>query len=464
MIYEFLSIVEGSKARFRMDSAGALTRDGQPMQLSPREREILTLLLRKDGGTVEYRDFEAALWANAETDITDAEVLNRVNALVSKLRKVVGKGTILTVRKRTVRKTQHHRQSNEQLPGGYRIGVQIEAIPDVIHVDPLNSEDLLPLVSRLGRKGILPPPDLRTNDALNVLGTQIVVGNIILDGAFRSFEGVPAENVVIKKVRKHKLSLPQYVVEAQRAMDEPAPNYSKLFLTSWQPPILDEDDKLKLDVAVSDFWTSKAIRQCIGQLQKDILSGRLDRSNLPRRLDVNCVIVTEDDKILLGRREKKLADEGGAWCIFGEQMDPDRDRDKSSGLPSPRLTVDRTLREHDEVGLSDELARTRSVTFVALATEWHLLLANLVAIVSLRATHETLRNFFMSRGQRVGEHDRFDFVDFSLNTLLDLILKPRYMVSGAEHTEARLTDIARFDLLLTLINRFGYYKVLDGLH
>src|SRR6267142_6531723 len=86
---------DGSAARgltlafgpFRLDTAqGTLLRDGQPVRLSSRPREILLLLVERAGELVKKRELMSRVWPG----ICVEESVLRVH--ISVLRKILGEG------------------------------------------------------------------------------------------------------------------------------------------------------------------------------------------------------------------------------------------------------------------------------------------------------------------------------------------------------------------------------------
>lgn len=433
MRYEF-SVNTGEQ--FRIDDAGSLWRGDLPVELEFQLRQALGLLVEKAGQTVSKQEFRERLGWPANDRGADG----RLYKLISNLRKTLGEQSIRIVPK-----------------AGYHFSPAVKRSFEAIN-NNLLSVDYLPLLTRLEAKGIIPPPCLQDTRAQEVLGTNIIVGNIILDAALLGFKGISPEKISICVDAQFGPSLPEYVLERRATREPPPTNQKKIFLTDWNVPILDQQDQLNCRAVISDYLMSLAIHDCVERLQNDIMNGELERSKFPRRLDIVVVPLTSDNKFLLGLRSDEVHYEKKHWSIPGEQIDADRD--EHLGRVSVSSAIIRTLQEHDELALPPELSGLDLVNCIALATEWHLLLENLIVVVQLKADSVALRHHYQSIGP-LGEHKRFDFIDFSIDRMLSVVTERAHELPGLGWTEAPVNDITRFSILAALFHRYGYYPTLQ---
>ena len=324
----------------------------------------------------------------------------------------------------------------------------------------LNLEDL---GQQLKKMRISAAPDLDSLDVeqLGRLGNpKLIVGNVILDGEFLSFSGISPKKVRVNWNPKVSPRVPDYVVEARREIEEGPKqdrprNTFKVFLDKWRPPIIDDGNFAELVTCKSDWWMRKAFNANVDRLQSDILEGSIDLSNFPRPLDTDAVVITSDDQLVLVHRGDAVTYQPKTWSIPGEQMDAEKDFDARTNAVNPGKTIERILTETDELNLPQAVGDSAEIKFIALATEWDRLLANLIAMVRLpHTTSSTLRDCFLK-----GEHLAISFVDFrhdQIDRCVRLVLDGATMIIPGSSKSARLNDITRFSILAALFSKFGY--------
>ncbi len=196
----------------------------------------------------------------------------------------------------------------------------------------------------------------------------------------------------------------------------------------------------------------KALQNNVKRVREDILEGRIALSTFSRPLDTHAVVITTDNQLVLAYRGGGVYYPQKTWSHPGEQMDADQDFDERTRSVNPTKTVMRVLTETDELHLPRDVAGLAHITFIALATEWDALVADLVAVVNLRRiTSAMVRDYFPK-----GEHDFVDFVSFQPEPCLELIRDDfSKIIPGTSGMTAKLNDISRFATLAALFNRFG---------
>ncbi|MEA2238770.1 MAG: hypothetical protein QOC81_3494 [Thermoanaerobaculia bacterium] len=312
------------------------------------------------------------------------------------------------------------------------------------------------LKSRLAKRGIAASAGLATFASATT--ESLVIDEVIVDLPIVGYKGLSPDKVLIKTSNR-PLDLPEYVSDA-KALLSPAPmNRPKLFLTHETPPISDRDARLVLELAYSDFQTSRAIEQCLANLQEGILEGQPHLSDFPRRLDCPIVLITADQKLVITRRAASdvVRYFPLTWEVsVGESMDAEHD--VGSGGVHPVLTVQRGLVE--ELGMPATVAESARITFAAIATEWRILAANLIAVVQLpEVESDELRDWFPSAIDR--EHTHIDMIAFhEPEPALQVFYAGTYACEGAPSTYGKLNDISRVSLLTALFNVFGYQRIL----
>lgn len=290
------------------------------------------------------------------------------------------------------------------------------------------------------------------------LGAEFVAASIVIDSAICNYEGVDLGRVKVNDVGKLDDfdSHPEYIRADRASSAAPVPNRPKAHLIEWHAPVIDQGDILTLDLARSDYWTSEATKRCIDRVQRDVRDFRLDLMQLPRRLDVHLVVVSEEDgRLLLTRRGSHVATEPSTWMVsVGESMDWEQDKGPD-GVPHPLLTARRCLAERDELNLPADVANSASFRLIALATEWSEMLVNLIVVAKLPTiTFTEIRRHF-----RRGENSEVGSVPFSLTSCTDLLKSQSYAGSLGRGPKAPISDISRVALLAALTATYSLSEV-----
>lgn len=288
-------------------------------------------------------------------------------------------------------------------------------------------------------------------DYLSV-GAESGIGDVLLDSSILEFDGTDLANVEIVGMGTIDdwPDHPAVVKDARARIAVPEPNHAKAHLVGWQPPVNDQGNKVVLEVAKSDYWTSLATRDQVSELQDLIVSGNVPLDRLPRRLDVHLVVVAgEDDHVLLTRRGRYVATEPETWMVtVGESVD--WDEDIAGVAPHPLRTAKRCLAERDELNLPVELLEQSLFTLLGIATEWNEMLANLIVLVNVPGLSiNSARRVF-----RKGENVAIDAVPFTVEACTPLIERGFYAAAGSLSTQ-RVSDISRIALNAAVVNRFG---------
>lgn len=285
-------------------------------------------------------------------------------------------------------------------------------------------------------------------DARN-LGAELVAGSIVLDSAICGYDGVDLVNVVVKDVGvlEDVGSHPDFVRAEKKASVPPTPNRPKAHLVDWHAPIIDQGDIVTFDLARSDYWTSEATRRSIGRIQGAVLDGQINLMELPRRLDVHVVVVSEaDQKVLLTRRGSHVATEPLTWMItVGESMDWEQDA-SSAGVPHPLLTARRCLSERDELNLPRNISESAQFRLVALATEWDEMLANLIVLARIpEVTAGDIMRYF-----KRGENEQLEAIAFDPQACGALLRSRSFAGVNGNGRDLPISDISRLALLASL--------------
>lgn len=284
------------------------------------------------------------------------------------------------------------------------------------------------------------------------VGAESGIGDVVLDASMLEFGGVDLAGVGVVGMGgiDDWPDHPAIVKEAQARIAVPEPNHAKAHLVGWQPPVRDQGNKVVLDLAKSDYWTSVATRDQISGLQQLIVSGSVPLDRLPRRLDVHLVVVTgEDDHLLLTRRGPYVATERETWMVtVGESMD--WDEDAAGAAPHPLNTAKRCLVERDELNLPVELAERSRFTLLGIATEWNEMLANLLVLVTIPGLSVNGARAAFRKGENVA----LDAVPFTPEACMPIIENGFYAAAGSL-TAQRVSDISRVALEAAVLNRFG---------
>jgi hypothetical protein len=306
-----------------------------------------------------------------------------------------------------------------------------------------------------------------TESDLGRLGNpKLIVGNVIMDADFLGFAGLAPDNVLVDWEPQLSPRLPDYIYETRKLLAQsPAarrePNKPKVFLDSWHAPIIDQGGQLRLVACKSDWLMRRALKENVAKLQDDILERSI--TSFARPLDTDAVVITADAKLILGYRKGEVDYEKQTWSVPGEQMDADQDYDPNVASVSPTNTILRALAESDELHLPKNfIPSPTEIRFVALATEWNMLLANLIAIVKLARVKSTeLKDHFVK-----GEMYYLHIVDFPedigscVASCLPLLRDGATIPVPEPPWHARLNDITRFSILAALFNRFGIMEAI----
>lgn len=287
-------------------------------------------------------------------------------------------------------------------------------------------------------------------DPLQV-GSEDRLGDVLLDSSILDYEGVRLEDVIVidAGLLVDWPGQPAIVEAAKSRVEVPQPNRPKAHLIGWQPPVIDQGNRLRIELAQSDYLTSVATSFTIGPLQRLVEDGRVSLDDLPRRLDVHLIVIAgRDDHVLLSRRGRYVATEPSTWMVsVGESID--WSQDAVAGLPHPLLTARRCLTDFDELNLSERAVAGASFQVVGLATEWNQMLANLIVVAELPdLTVSEARSSF-----RKGENLAIDSVPFTIDACAPIIDSGRFAGAVAAH---RVSDISRLALRAALRHRFGH--------
>lgn len=290
------------------------------------------------------------------------------------------------------------------------------------------------------------------------IGAQLVAGSIVLDSAICDYAGVDLSVVVVNEVGSLEdlSSHPSFISADKRASVAPVPNRPKAHIAEWHAPVIDQGDIVTLDLARSDYWTSEATRRSVPRIQREVIAGQIDLMQMPRRLDVHLIVVSEGDgMLLLTGRGSHVATEPSTWMVsVGESIDWEQDQD-SNGVPHPTLTARRCLSERDELNLPREIAESASLRLVAIATEWSEMLANLIVVARIPdITFGDIRRYF-----RRGENSQIDAIAFDPGSCAALLRSQSYVGSSGRRTSMPISDISRVALLAALRESFPLSEV-----
>lgn len=284
------------------------------------------------------------------------------------------------------------------------------------------------------------------------LGAELVAGSIVLDSAICNYSGLNLDDVVVEDAGPVTDSrfLPPFIMADMRSSAEPVPNRSKAHLIEWHAPVIDQGDILTLDLARSDYWLSEATKRTVPRIQQAVLDGQVDLMQMPRRLDVHLVVVSQkDNMLLLTRRGSHVATEPSTWMItVGESMDWDQDQN-DGGIPHPARTARRCLTERDELNLPHRIAELAELRLIAIATEWSEMLVNLITITTLpEIDADGMMNYF-----RRGENVKLDAVPFTPESCIRLLRSQSFSGSDERSNSAPISDISRLALYAALRSR-----------
>ena len=245
-------------------------------------------------------------------------------------------------------------------------------------------------------------------------------------------------------------------------MSEPIPNRKKVYLAEVAPPLSDQDDFLSLELGPSDYWTSEAMAASIEQIYADVKDGKLDPFNLPRQLDCHLVVITADDKLVLGKRTGNVKAAKHQWgASLGESIDGDMDLDPDDGLINPVMTIRRALGRKEELGLDQEAVQSAEIRILGLTTEWETICVDLIALVRLKKTGalEVRDAHQLWAKDGIGEISALDFVDFNLDPCLPLMLAGLHTPQGSPALRNKIFGVSRVAILAALVHQFQLDKV-----
>ena len=289
------------------------------------------------------------------------------------------------------------------------------------------------------------------------LGAELVAGSIVLDSAICNYAGVDLSHVVVNDVGSlaNLNSHPQFILADMRASSAPVPNRPKVHLADWHAPIIDQGDIVTLDLARSDYWTSEATKRSVSRIQHEVITGHIDLMQMPRRLDVHLIVVSEDDNMLvLTRRGSHVATEPSTWMVsVGESMDWEHDKD-TAGVPHPSLTAWRCLSERDELNLPHKIAESSRLRLVAIATEWSEMLVNLIVVARIpKISFSDIRRYF-----RRGENSQIDAISFDPRSCTTLLRSQSYAGANGRGVSMPISDISRLALLAALKEAYPMFR------
>ena len=320
---------------------------------------------------------------------------------------------------------------------------------------PLPDTDLTPTSSyqplrqRLAAHGIAEPKDPMSKQLVTALGGAFSIGEMVELTSILRYNGLPA--AALKPVTRAGVQLLPWLKTAVAGTVVEGRNRPKLFLLDFEHFVLDKGH-MALDVGIADYRTFKTIRENLPRIRQDVASGAIAPEHFCGRLNIQIIVVTADNQVILGRRRAGLDDEPETWSILGESIDGEDDLD-ASGTFRPELTVQRALREDDELGIPRASTLKADIKFLAIARKGSNLLTDMVAFVQL--VDQTGAQ--VVGRSRPGEHTHVDAVPFSIEACLEpLVLKGQHVVHGFPTTAAAVNDFSRYGLFCALCHRFGY--------
>jgi hypothetical protein len=331
-------------------------------------------------------------------------------------------------------------------------GIHEEALVEKVHSS---------ISSRLRLSGIGLDSCLSDNTILRQHGCTFAIGDTSLD---THFGWRLLQSSHIQATYDHNiLSFPSCIIE-QRATIERAPppstnNRKKFFVTNWSPPILDLGGKLRLQVAMSDFFMYLAMEASATILHEQIRRGELALDGLARCIALPIVVITADRKLVLTKRSTaNVHFDRSAWDIsIGETSDPMHDCTPDVAY-DPAMTVRRALQEPDELNLPASIATETEIYFAGIATEWRNMGFDLIGVAKLPITFAYVRDYF---GR--GEADLIDSVDYSLECGLRLIREGMHMKPGVPGSRQPITAYSRVSLLALIICELGLETVVSSI-
>lgn len=305
------------------------------------------------------------------------------------------------------------------------------------------------LVERLGSCGIGPTGVLAEHAMRKAYENRLIIGESVVEH-FAHYRGVTADRIKVATIGSMDPILPEFILDKRKGIDV-NPNNPKVHLVTLQRPTVDNDDRLMLTVGSSDYRTSMAI---YGNERSIIerFDGLPDR--FPGRLNLDVVVITADNKMILVKRSDSTDYYPGMWAVLGETLDGKKDLDET-GTPSPLKAAHRALREHDETNLAGILSENEvEFHFLAAVTQCRYLLKDLIVLAKLHnITADQVRDHIGAESTYV------DAIDFSVSSCLQVIKAKRHMVPGVNGSDAEFADFAIASILAALFHKFGYAAV-----
>jgi hypothetical protein len=231
-------------------------------------------------------------------------------------------------------------------------------------------------------------------------------------------------------------------------------NLPKAWLAEWQVDSKDADGSLRLTLGSQfsggrfDYWTQQAMMACTERLMGDFVQGKPTPHAFPWLVCCHCVVVTDDNQLLLSFRTKEGAGaveyHGEKWSVsFEEQTDHVVDLNKK-GKIDPIRTVVRGIGE--ELHLKD-IAEQANVKVLAMGLE-PFFSAALIMFVKIPVPAQELKNRFA--GAEESEHRGIHTIPFTIQECLQLLRYNRGPYDGPLHGTSRLR------LLAALFHCFGF--------
>lgn len=320
------------------------------------------------------------------------------------------------------------------------------------------------LSQRLARHGVVPIDALRDPTMQSILGEHLAIDDAILELPIRGFAGVAASEVRVEMTKEPPL-LPQAVVRARSVVAEPQPNRRKAYLSKLLPPISDQGDILTLTLGTTDHWNALALEHAIDEVHRSIASQDISLFDFPRQLNCHVLVLSADGKLMMARRGMGVRYRPGEWgATLGESIDATRDLDESGRISVGR-TVEKALGKTEELGIPFEALKDASTKFIALVTEWNIVIAVLVAVVKLwTTTAVAIREYCTMMAHDQGEISALDWVDFTVGTCLPMVLASRYQPSESPASSGdAIYGTSRLAILAALCSEFGYGSVIRAL-
>ncbi len=315
-----------------------------------------------------------------------------------------------------------------------------------------------------------PSESLRDPSLLAWLGSPIVIfDEAFLEERFgESASGLFPEQIRVTMTGTNRV-LPAPAAGWKAASDEPKDNRTKVYLAGWSYPVSDResDEGLSLSLGNSDYWSGEAVRNTTTQIHRLVGQGDLlNLSDLHRQLNCNVLVLTSDEKVLLGQRNTTADSVGeirpGEWGVtLGESVDGKLDAlGEVLGQPIDLgKTVRRALKEElgvrldDTLTLSNDPRRRAELRFMGLTTEWDHLTS--VLLVTVRLPIEAGDVSYLWRGVSRDRREilRLDPIDFLPGRCASLLVTGRHPndPSGAN----KIYGTARIAILLALLSSFG---------